>query len=130
MLKKLNVKKNIIFVISSALIIFITFIITAGISIGHGVKDISQSAMIKYPSCDEVQALIMFVDSGENSLSERNRAIWALGQIGDKRALEVLRKYYTGKPCNHSENLCRYELKKAINLCEGGTNITAFIWRQ
>jgi len=103
--------------------------VAAGISIGHGVRDISQSAMEKYSSCDEVKALIMFVDSDENSLSERNRAVWALGQIGDKRALEVLRKYYTGKPCEHEKYLCQYELKKAINLCEGGTNITAFIWK-
>jgi len=130
MLKKLNLKKFIILGISSVVILFITLIMAAGICIGHGVKDISQSAMVKYPSCDEVQALIMFVDSDENSLAERNRAVWALGQIGDKRALEVLRKYYTGKPCNHSENLCQYELKKAIKLCEGGTNITAFIWKR
>jgi HEAT repeat protein len=66
---------------------------------------------------DRVEALIAFVDSGRHSLAERNRAVWALGQIADPRALEVLHKYYTGAECQHDTFLCQRELKKAIDNC-------------
>jgi len=61
---------------------------------------------------------------------KRNHAIWALGQLGDKRALPSLEKLYTGEPCDHSKYVCQYELKKAIKLCRGGLNITAWTWRR
>jgi len=51
-----------------------------------------------------------------NSLEERNTAVWALGQIGDKKALEVLKKSYTGEPCDHTKYLCQHELEKATGL--------------
>jgi hypothetical protein len=66
---------------------------------------------------DRVEALIAFVDSDRHSLAERNRAVWALGQIADPRALAVLRKYYTGAECQHDKFLCQRELKKAIDNC-------------
>lgn len=65
---------------------------------------------------DRVEALIAFVQSDRHSLTERNRAVWALGQLRDARALPVLQKYYTGEPCDHGRYLCQYELKKAIAL--------------
>ena len=68
---------------------------------------------------DRVEALMAFVDSDRHPLPERNRAVWALGQISDPRALPVLRKYYTGAECQHAMFLCQYELKKAIDNCAG-----------
>jgi hypothetical protein len=70
---------------------------------------------------DRVEALIAFVDADQHPLSERNRAVWALGQISDPRALPVLRKHYTGAECQHARFLCQYELKKAIDNCSGST---------
>ncbi len=75
------------------------------------------AAMKEFPG-DRVEALIAVVDSNRHPFSERNRAVWALGQMRDPRGLPVLRKYYTGLPCDHARYLCQSELKKAINLCE------------
>lgn len=55
-------------------------------------------------------------------------AVWALGQIGDARALPVLQKYCTGNtpPRESPERvISRYELKKAIHLLRGGWNVRA-----
>ena len=81
---------------------------------------------------DCVDALIAHLEDEDNPYGERNHAIWALGQLGDNKALSVLEKYYTGnipdkEPWN--ETISQYELKKAINLTSGGFNITAFVWR-
>jgi hypothetical protein len=72
------------------------------------------------------------LEDENRSFKARNSAIWALGQFGDSRALPVLEKYYTGnipdrEPLNGT--ISQYELKKAIKLAKGGTNISAFIWR-
>ena len=48
-------------------------------------KDISARATQEY-SGDRVEALIAYLQSEEHSLRNRNRAVWALGQIGDDRA--------------------------------------------
>lgn len=68
---------------------------------------------------DEVEALIALIQSNTRTLSERNRAVYALGQIGDNRALPALEKFYTGGECDHSRFLCQKELKKAIDRCSG-----------
>ncbi len=82
-----------------------------------GARDLGTAAMGEYPG-DRVQALMAFVDSDRHSLDERNRAVWALGQLGDRRALPVVKKYYTGAPCDHARYLCQYELQKAIRSIE------------
>ncbi len=55
----------------------------------------SSNAESKYKG-DCVEALTQLVKDQENTFRERNRAIWALGQLGDKRALSVLEELYTG----------------------------------
>ena len=96
--------------------------------IGADVRTISRVAMQQYEG-DRVEALLQFVEDANHSLKDRNRAVWALGQLGDRRALPVLGKYYTGEPCDHRTALCQHELGKAIKLVDGGINVTAMIWR-
>jgi hypothetical protein len=96
--------------------------------IGAEVRATSRMATQQHPG-DRVEALIQFVEDSDHPLRERDRAVWALGQLGDRRALPVLRKYYSGEPCDHSNELCQRELDKAIKLMEGGVNITALVWR-
>jgi len=72
------------------------------------------------------------VDDDGRDFRSRNRAVWALGQLGDGRALPVLKKYYTGRvPAREpiDRMMSQRELKKAIRLAAGGLNITAFVWR-
>ena len=92
--------------------------VVISLSIGLGVKAISSTAMNQHTG-DRVEALIAHVKCETCSLGERNRAVWALGQLGDERALPVLDRYFTGKPCDHSRGLCQRELKNAIKLLEG-----------
>jgi len=111
---------------------FVVIVFVFGLAcwnIGAGVKSISNEALEIYQG-NAVTALMHYVDSDEYSLQKRNRAVWALGQLGDPKALPVLNKYYTGKPCDHLRFLCQYELKKAINLCKGDWNVTAWTWRR
>src|SRR3989338_5428385 len=79
-----------------------------------------------------ISALIMVLNDDSNSFRERNSAVWAMGQLGDRKALSYLRQYYSGNiPKRESldKGLSQYELKKAINLASGGINITSIFWR-
>ena len=97
-------------------------------SIRSSVKEISAKAVRQHPG-DRIEALIAYVDSENHSLKQRNRTVWALGQIGDERALTTLEKFYTGGPCDHDSRLCERELQKAIKLCKGSLNATAWLPR-
>ena len=103
------------------------FVTTAAL-IGSGVHAATEAALREQPS-DRVLALMSYVESTKHTLEERNRAVWALGQLGDARALPVLRKYFTEQKCDHDHLLCQHELKKAIRLCEGAANLTSSLWR-
>lgn len=96
--------------------------------IGSGVHSISTMALREHPG-DKIAALMVVVESKHHTYRDRNRAIWALGQLGDPRALPLLQKHYTGKASHEKNELSRYEIKKAIALCRGATNIGAYIWR-
>lgn len=97
-------------------------------TIGSGVRAASGVAQRAYGG-DQVSALMALAQSPMQTLRDRNRAVWALGQLGDARALTVLERHYTGKPCEHDRELCQQELEKAIRLCRGGLNVPALLWR-
>ncbi len=129
--KKILFKVFIILGLVGAILLVLTFIFTS-VSIGKTVKAKCVTAKEKYEG-DCVQALTKFVENEDNTFRQRNSAVWALGQLGDNRALPTLLKYYTGiipKRDSLDQNISQYELKKAINLTSGSPNITAFIWRR
>ena len=98
--------------------------------IGYEIKTECQQAQRQYDG-DCVQALSAVLADEDNSFRQRNSAVWALGQIGDPRPLELLQSYYTGNiPAKGSldEALSQYELKKAIDQVSGGMNILRWIW--
>ena len=97
--------------------------------IGAGAKSIYEEALEIYPG-NGVSALMKYVDSEEQNLQKRNRAVWALGQLGNPMALPVLLKHCTGRPCDHKKFLCQHELKKAIKQCKGAWNASAWTWRR
>jgi len=107
----------------------LTFFITSTL-IGIDVRERCLISQAQYKG-DCVEALIQVIDDETNSFDERNRAIWALGQMGDIRGKQVLEKYYTGiipskEPYN--KTLSQYEMKKALKLVNGGLNITHYVW--
>jgi hypothetical protein len=96
--------------------------------IASGVHAASEAALLDQPG-DPVPALMAYVESPSHTLRDRNRAVWALGQLGDVRALPVLERHITGSQCDHGRVLCQHELRKAIRLCRGATNMAALLWR-
>jgi hypothetical protein len=80
-----------------------------------------------------ITALVTTIESEAEPFKKRNQAIWALGQIGDKRAIPVLKKLYTGeaieKPCNTAKKICQYGVKKALEQCEGKFSLTRWMFR-
>jgi hypothetical protein len=111
--------------------IFLLFFVIGCTWIGYEVKNQCQRAQRVYDG-DCVEALIAQLDDENQTYRNRNDAVWALGQFGDSRSLPVLQKYYTGNIPDREPldlTLSQYELKKAVNLASGGTNIAATIWR-
>jgi HEAT repeat protein len=102
-------------------ILVVALVLVAGFagiqwSIHIGVRNASDLAVRAYPAGDRVMALVAFVESEDQPMAARNRAVWALGQLRDPRALPVLERHYTGSECDHARGLCQHELKKAIDL--------------
>ena len=112
--------------------VFVLFFVTTCVWIGFDVKRQCRDAKSEYGQEKCVDALILLLNDEDRGFSARNSAIWALGQLGDIKALPVLESYYTGnipekEPLD--KVISQYELKKAINLARGGTNLTAVFWR-
>ncbi|MDH4195923.1 MAG: hypothetical protein OEW05_00790 [Candidatus Aminicenantes bacterium] len=97
--------------------------------IGSGVEDVLSRASRKFPGQGS-DSLIAMVNSEEFPLKERNRAVWALGQLGDAKAVASLEALLTGKPCEHATSICQYELKKAIRQCRGAFNVARWAWKK
>lgn len=79
---------------------------------------------------DRVLALLQAIDCTSCDLAWRNRAVWALGELEDARALPALRSHLTGRACDHTLDLCQYELDKAIRKTEGTWSTLRRIWRR
>ena len=101
---------------------------TAEMLIGLGVREFSQIAQDQFPS-DRVFALMKMVDCDSCAMSDRNHAVWALGQLADSRALPILEKHYTGGKCDHLHDICQYELEKALRRVRSGHNVESLFWR-
>ena len=100
----------------------------ASLLIGQGINSTSRRAMEQFDG-DRIDSLIALADCQECTLKDRNHAVWALGQLRDKRALPVLYKYRTGQPCDHLYQICQYEIGKAIRWTEGNSYMLPQIWR-
>jgi len=126
-----EIKQKLFFMIAIGISIFILFFVICCTWIGFDVKTQCQEAKAEYNG-DCVEALVSLLKDEKRGYRARNSAIWALGQLGDARALPVLQSFYTGNiPEREALNkvISQYELKKAVVLTSGGTNITAIFWR-
>lgn len=129
--KQENLVQKIMYLGAIAASTFVFFFVITSSWIGYDVKSHCQSAQLQYEG-DCVDALIQVLDDKHQSFRTRNSAIWALGQLGNSKALPILESYYTGSiPDRESldSTISQYELKKAIKLVGGGFNLTAIVWR-
>jgi hypothetical protein len=114
-----------------AICIVILFFVIGVTWIGFDVKSQCQQARREYGG-DCTGALIHLVQDDSRGFRVRNEAIWALGQLGDRRALPVLQSLYTGKIPSREPldaGISQYELRKAVALTGGGQNPLAVFWR-
>jgi len=122
--------KGIVVVFAACVVVIVLFSLWVELH----VKKMCGMATRKYPG-DKVQALMKFVETEEygyraDLYRANNHAIWALGQLGDKRALPFLKSLLTGEPCDHETNLCQGEIKEAIQKLESNQfNLPKFLWR-
>ena len=125
------IKERFYYAAAIGISIFLLFFVITCTWIGYDVNNQCINAKRQY-SGDCVEALSSLLKDENRDFHLRNSAIWALGQLGDKRALPTLQSLYTGNiPERESlyKTISQYELKKAINLTGGGTNISALVWR-
>lgn len=87
-------------------------------------RDVAAS---RFPG-DTVEGLIATVECGNCRMQDRNRAVWALGQMEAEPALETLKARVDGQSCDHATRLCQHELAKAIRLIETREQRAGFWW--
>jgi hypothetical protein len=119
------------YAVGVAICIVLLFFVIGVTWIGFDVKSQCQQAQREYGG-DCTEALIHLVQDDTRGFRVRNEAIWALGQLGDGRALPVLQSLYTGKiPPREplDAGISQYELRKAVALTSGGQNPLAIFWR-
>ncbi len=116
--RKYNFAK--IVLISGFILVFLlcSAFVVGRVYIKHEAKNVAKEASAVFHK-DNTDSLLMMIESDNYSLKEKNMAVWALGILKDEKALTKLEILYTGEKCNHSEDLCQYELKKAILKIKG-----------
>ncbi len=128
--KKIN-KSLVGYLVSIVILIVVFLFIITAIQIGSDVKKRCETAQVYYGG--ECANALMNQIADESKVAGKNDAIWALGQLGDKKVLPFLKKYDNGQPLPDrepwNEGISQYELRKAIKLLESGFNLTAFAWR-
>ena len=67
------------------LVLVAALFVGSGWLIGSGVHAASQAALLEQPG-DPVPALMAYVESPKHTFRDRDRAVWALGQLGDRCA--------------------------------------------
>ena len=114
-------KKKTIFVSVFAILIFaLTLFIYSFFIIYKDVKAACLKAQNEYQE-DFVSSLIKYIQEDKHTFRARNSAVWALGQLADKKALPFLYELDNSLPaqekCSYNEYLCKYEVEKAIMWC-------------
>ncbi len=125
--KHSRTKRALIYAIPTGLVILCVLFILFVWQTHSAVESICAEACQEYPG-EKVAALIVYISSDAHSLQKKNRAIWALGHIGNERALPTLEKLHTGKPCDHDKFVCQHELRKAIKKIKGET-LNLYFWK-
>jgi hypothetical protein len=97
----------------------------------NGVQQYVRSAKVAYDG-DSVSALIALVEDEHAPFELRNGAIWALGQIGDQRALPALQALNTSEvqkpPYDSRSYIVQYSVDKAIKQING-ISVTRWMYR-
>lgn len=124
-------KKALVYTFSYGALAFAILYAIACLFIFTSVKVICTKAEREFQQ-DHVTSLMAVVNSDKSTYKDKNDAIWALGQIGAKQALPLLEGMYTGikdERCNLDENICQYELEKAIRFINSKFLVTRWMYK-
>ena len=128
----MSAKKVLLYLVGLGVVMILISFVLCSLVIGREVKEECTWAKERYGgNCTE--ALIQALEDESNPFGRRNTAIWALGQLGDKRAEPVLESMFVGEISDREPwngTISQYELSKALKLVRGGLNATAVFWRQ
>src|SRR3989339_255917 len=125
-----KIDKNLVgYITGVGILLFLFVFFITCTQIGYDVKKRCQLAQSKYGG-ECVDALMSQI-ADNSSQSGKNNAVWALGQLGDKKALPFLEQYDTGEEIltygKWDEGISQYELRKAIKLLKSEFNLSAFV---
>lgn len=126
-----KIKKPLIAILLSSVAIVLVVVMYGLFIIYKEVQTTCTTATQKYKKTTCVESLIGVLESDTATPKEKNDAIWALGQMADKRALPTLKAMYKGVPDGReplNEVVSQYEIAKAIKWCEEG-NLTHYMYR-
>jgi hypothetical protein len=135
-------KKKIIIVFVIILAIFMFMFMSSCLYIELRIKEICENALQKFPeSKDKIDALILVIQKEENCTQEKINTLWALGQLGDEKALPFLyenqgeiieiKGWLDIRDKIPPEKRCDFETQFAIQKIENEDfNIPAFLWRE
>ena len=119
-------KKTIKIILGLLFTIFIIIILIVTYYVESQVQETCQMAMLIYPG-DKIQALINVAKNQNACTKDRSRALWALGQLGDKKALPYLIENFSGI---EETDICIYEAQFAIEKIQNESfNLPGFLWR-
>lgn len=125
-------KKLITRTLISVFVLFVGFTVFTFSKIYRSVYKITTIAKNEFKE-DAVISLINLIESDNYDFIDKNSAIWALGQLADKRALpfleEINSEAYENTPCNRKKGICKREIEKAIQWCSKG-NLTSWMYRK
>lgn len=131
MRKRINLKRITFLSVASVSILALMVFFYSFYWIYKDVKTACLKAQDEYRQ-DCIGSLIKYIQSDNSTFRARNSAIWALGQLADKRALPLLYELKSSltdqERCSLNTCLSKYEVQKAIKWCEKG-NITSWMYR-
>lgn len=119
-------KKTIKLIFSLLFTIFILLVLIVTYYVESQVQETCKMAMSVYPG-DKIQALINVSKNQNSCTKDKSRALWALGQLGDKKALPYLIENYGSI---EETDICIYEAQFAIEKIQNESfNLPGFLWR-
>lgn len=119
-------KRKIKLIISLFFIIFIIVLLVVTYKVESQVQETCKMAVSVYPG-DNIQALINVIKNENTCTRDKSKALWALGQLGDKKALPYLIENFNGI---EETDICIYEAQFAIEKIKNESfNLAGFLWR-
>ena len=117
-----------------ALILALTLLAAAALTFRivrqNALDQIENLAMRETAQASPIAGLLALAESQSVPLSQRNRAIWALGELKDPRALPHLAALANHDHCDHRRWVCQREVRLAISKINGELSFSAWLRTQ